>query len=179
MKGLSLVKRTLSRRGLLGSLLAAPLATACDPSTSTPRGRSQSNGRLDPDAALLRQAHDRELALLSAYDVALAAATLPSHTALVLTSVRAEHATHLQALGLPPSPAPTGTGVLPTDTAPSPTSSPGPAGTQLAKLLSTLSAAEGAAADGHQRGALMASRDLAGILAQLAASEASHPLVLR
>ncbi|MCU1674686.1 MAG: hypothetical protein JWN77_2799 [Frankiales bacterium] len=73
----------------------------------------------------------------------------PVHAAL-----RAEHVEHLRALG----------GVLPSVRPPRPDPQPVPA--------------ERAAAAGHAADALRASRELAGVLASLAASEASHPVAL-
>lgn len=108
----------------------------------------------DPDDLLRAAAVAREQSLLQQYDVALLVRPDP-----VLASVRAEHAAHLAALqGAAPSP--------------SPAPSPGPAS------AAALVTAERAAATAHAQAALVASRELAGLLASLAGSEASHAVVL-
>jgi hypothetical protein len=84
--------------------------------------------------------------------LALYDAAPPSATVL---AIRAEHEQHLAALG-----------------APSPAPSPATAAT------GSLVAAERAAAAAHAADALVASPQLAAVLASLAASEASHPVAL-
>jgi hypothetical protein len=104
---------------------------------------------VDPDIALRSAAVARERALLRAYDDALAA-----HPALAarLTPLRADHVIHLAALR-----------------APSATPIPAPllAGTPLHLL-------EKDTASAHAAAALLASRELAPVLASLAACESSH-----
>lgn len=139
----------LSRRALLGLAAAVPLA-ACTSSEGPPPPP-------DPDVLLRDAAAARERALVQQYDAALVA--LPD-LAAALAAVRAEHAEHLAALlGAQPSAAPS-------------------AGPAAPVTLTVLVAAEREAAAAHGQGALEASRELAGLLASLAASEASHPVVL-
>lgn len=162
----------LTRRAALLSAGAGLLA-AC---TSKPRPRTAP--AVDPDTALAAAAVARELALLAAYDEALA--TSPA-LAPRLAALRAEHVEHLRALGqVPASPGASGTPqASPTPASPTPAShasaSP-PAG--RAAVLLRLRALERAGADGHAGAALAASRRLAPVLASLAASEASHAAVL-
>ena len=98
----------------------------------------------------------REQGLVDAYGAALRA--LPEHTAL-LAPLLGDHAAHLAALGPAPSP--------------SPTRSPLPRAS-----LARLAALERSAAAQHARDALVASHELAALLASLAACEASHVAVL-
>lgn len=152
----------LTRRAALLSAGAGLLA-AC---TSKPRPRTAP--AVDPDTALAAAAVARELALLAAYDEALA--TSPA-LAPRLAALRAEHVEHLRALGqVPASPGASGT----PPASPTPTSAP--AG--RAAVLLRLRALERAGADGHAGAAMAASRRLAPVLASLAASEASHAAVL-
>lgn len=138
----------LSRRALLGLAAAVPLA-AC---TSSDEGPPPAP---DPDDLLRDAAVGRERALLRQYDAALVA--LPD-LAVTLAPVRAEHAQHLAALlGAEPS------------TTPAPV---------VPVTLAALVAAERQAAAAHGQAALEASRELAGLLASLSASEASHPVAL-
>jgi hypothetical protein len=141
----------LSRRALLGLVAALPLA-GCTGAQDPPPPP-------DPDDLLRAAAVEREQALLRAYDQALLA--LPA-LAPRLTAVRAEHAAHLAALtdADPPSPDP---------------SSPPPA---VAPTARSLVEAERAAGAAHAQAALEASRELAGLLAALSASELSHGVVL-
>jgi hypothetical protein len=116
---------------------------------------------VDPDVALKAAAVARERALLAAYDTALA--TVPALAAR-LAPLRAEHLAHLTALGA---------------TLPSPTPTPTPAGSGPAPVvLQQLKALERSSAQAHGNDALSASRELAPVLASLAASEASHGVVL-
>ena len=114
----------------------------------------------DPDDPLRAAAVARERTLLAMYDAA-AAGSGPADAA-VLQAVRAEHAEHLAALLGQPSPSPS------TAAAPSPTVATRP----------QLVAAERSAAQAHAAAAVTASPELAGLLASLAASEASHPVAL-
>lgn len=140
----------LSRRALLGLAATVPL-TACTSSDEGPPPLP------DPDDLLRDAAVGREQALLRQYDAALLA--LPD-LAPRLAPVRAEHAEHLAALlGAAPSAAPT--------------AAPGAPVT-----LAALAVAERQAAAAHGQAALEASRELAGLLASLSASEASHPVAL-
>jgi hypothetical protein len=163
-----------SRRAVLRAGLALPLLVACtgdqpDPGPPPPP---------DPDLALHDAAVTRERVLLDAYDAALLAA--PS-LALRLAPLRAEHAEHLLALDdADPAPAPSGS--------PSPSRSPSasasaappppPPPADPATVLAGLVALEAETATGHGAGAVDASRELAVVLATLAASEASHRVAL-
>lgn len=148
----------LSRRALLGLAAAVPLA-AC---TSEPEPAPPP----DPDDLLREAAVARERALLREYDAVLL--TLPALAAR-LTPLRAEHAEHLVALlGGPEPSAPA--------SAPAAPAVPPPA--TAAAALTGLVSAEREAAAGHRQAAVDASRELAAVLASLAASEASHPVVL-
>ncbi len=142
-----------TRRAVL-SAGAVGLVAACTRSRRPSSGRP---ARPDPDVALTAAAVDRELALLTAYDAALAATPA---LASRLAPLRAEHAEHLLALGA---------GRTPAD---SPASSP------TSSTLTSLGAAERAAAAAHATAALSASVRLAALLASLAASEASHQVAL-
>jgi hypothetical protein len=140
-----------SRRQLLQGAVLLPALAAC----SSPPGRPAAS---DPDVPLRAAAVDRERTLLAQYDAA--ASSSPPLAARVAV-VREEHARHLAAL----------LGQAPTA---SPATSPAAAAPTLAQLV----AAEHAAATAHAAGAVSASRPLAGLLASLAASEASHPVAL-
>lgn len=107
----------------------------------------------DPDDLLRDAAVARERALLAMYD---------GQTALspALAGVRAEHAEHLAAL-------------LGAATTAEPSAAP-----SAPVAVAALVAAEREAAAAHGSAALEASRELAGVLASLAASEASHAVVL-
>ena len=118
----------------------------------------------DPDDALRAAATARERDLLRAYDDALLAA--PSLAAR-LGPLRAEHAEHLRSLLGPAEPPP------PPSAAPVRAPRPAP-GAVLAGLVR----AEQAAAAAHAADVPAASRQLAGLLAVLSASEASHPVAL-
>jgi hypothetical protein len=152
-----LMSLTPSRRRVLqAALLApalAPVASACTSRPSQPEP-------VDPDVALRQAAVARERTLVDLY--AAAEGSSPARAAQ-LALVRAEHEQHLAALGAPSS---------------GPSASSGTARTLAAPLPRTLTAAERAAAQAHAADALLASRPLAAVLASLAASEASHPVVL-
>jgi hypothetical protein len=144
-----------SRRQVLSGTVVA-LSAAC---TSH---RADRPAPPDPDVALTADAVAREQALLDAYDAALGAD--PSLVA-ELGPYRADHAAHLAALR--PSAA-----ASPTPTA------PGPVPGQAARTRAGLAAAERAAAAAHATATTTASPRLAGLLASLAASEASHATLL-
>ena len=137
-----------SRRQLLAAAALLPVA-ACTTSDDRP-------ARVDPDDALRAAAVERERALLSSYDAVLAA--LPTLAAR-LAPLRAEHEQHLAALA-----------------APSP--SPSPSAAPTVRTVAQLVALERTTAAAHATDALSASRELAMVLASLAASEASHPVGL-
>lgn len=142
------------RRRVLQAALALPLLSACRarPAPPVPAGP-------DPDVRLRAAAVEREGTLVRAYDEALVA-DLSSRWA----ALRAEHLEHLAALGAPAAASAAAT-------------PPRRAGTR-APSVAALAEAERRAAAGHAQDALVASRALAGLLAALAASEASHPVAL-
>ena len=152
-----------TRRSVLLVGVASAL-TACS------RGAARPAAAIDPDVALTQSAVARERALLAAYDEAVVA--LPA-LATRLVPLRAEHAAHLAALLSPPvsgSPSPSGPPTqLPVSAA---------TATSAAATLARLADLERAAATAHTSGAVVASRRLAPLLASLAASEASHVVVL-
>lgn len=116
----------------------------------------------DPDLARADEAAERERRLLAAYD---AAVVLAPQLSAQLTPLRAQHAEHLAALGVPERLPP----ALP---APPPLPSDPPA------LLAALAELERDTATVHGDAAVLAGRGLAVVLASLAASEASHPVAL-
>lgn len=157
-----------TRRAVL-SAGAVGLVAACTRSHRPPSaGRP---ARPDPDVALTAAAVDRELALLAAYDAALAATPA---LASRLAPLRAEHAEHLSALGSGPArkstPSPA--------TDPAPDAGPGGTGPRGVQARRSLVTVELAAAAAHAAAALTASARLAAVLASLAASEASHQVAL-
>lgn len=134
------------------AVLAAPFALAAAACTGKGNSRQEPN----PDAGVVRQAQDRERSLIVAYDAALA--VTPADP--VIRQVRSDHLAHLRALGGRPATAPL-----------SPAPSSGSAG--------ALDAVEDAAAAASQAAALAArSGATAQLLASIAASEASHVVLL-
>ncbi len=156
---------TLSRRS---ALAAAGLlgAAACTGASPAPAPRP-----VDPDVALRQDAISRERALLARYDALLAAD--PALRAR-LAPVRSEHERHLEALGQPP--APSGSAVAPA--VPSAVAPAVPSATAGTPTLAALIQAERTTATAHAAATATASPGLAAVLAQLAASEASHPVAL-
>ena len=151
---------TVSRRALLGGGLA--LLTGCTQDIGPPPPP-------DPDDLLRAAAVERERSLLAEYDAVLL--VLPG-LANRLTPLRAQHAEHLLAL----------TGSASPSAAPSSSATPAPQvppPATAAAALAGLITAERSAGDAHGAAALEASRELAGLLAALAASEHSHPVELR
>ncbi len=155
-----------SRRELLGLLLVTGCSAAPTPPAPPPPP-------VDPDLALRAAAAVREQVLLRAYDAALLAA--PSLTSR-LTPLRAEHAEHLAALA-ERSRASAAPAVSPT-APPAPAPSPAVPVPDSRTVLAGLVRAERTAATGHAADVAAASRALAGLLAALSASEASHPVAL-
>lgn len=151
-----------TRRAVL-SAGAVGLVAACTPARRAPGAVRPA--RPDPDVALTAAAVDRELALLTAYDAALAAAPA---LASRLAPLRAEHAEHLRALGAGPAGNPTA----------SPAPAPAPARGAGGQARSSLATAERTAAAAHAAASVTASARLAAVLASLAASEASHQVAL-
>ena len=145
----------------LGGGLSLTACTRTDSSDPLPPDEDV-DASVDPDGQVRAAALTRERALLAAYDAALLA---PTSSAGLLRRLRAEHAEHLAALGDDPaaSPAPSGS--------PAASATPSPS---RARGLTALRAAERSAARGHARDALGASRQLAPLLASLAAAETSH-----
>ena len=145
-----------SRRAVLLTGLVVPLAACTRAAAPGPRP-------VEPDVALRSAAAGREVALLSAYDRALATASRAR--APGLAALRGEHADHLTALG--------GASPGPGASAPAPAAPAAPSPT-TADLL----AAEAAAQAAHATGVSAASRALAGVLATLSAAEAAHAVAL-
>ena len=155
-----------TRRSVLtgGLLLAVPgVLSAC--TAEAPPARPQP---VDPDVALRAAAVARERQLLARYDALL---QQQPDLAPRLSPVRAEHAEHLTALGEAEQP---GTG---SPTTPPPPTVPPPTATDPGGLPGLVQA-ERAAAAAHVAATSSASAVLAAVLAQLAASEASHPVAL-
>jgi hypothetical protein len=152
----------LSRRALLQLALGGSLLVAC---TSEPEPPPPP----DPDDVLRDAAAARERALLREYDAVLLA--LPMLSARLLP-LRGEHAEHLLALTGPER---SGSATPAASAVPAPAVPP-PA--TAAAALAGLVTAEREAAAAHGAAALEASRELAGLLASLSASEQSHPVVL-
>lgn len=122
----------------------------------------------DSDTLLRRRAAAAEMRLLAGYDAALR-----RHPCLraTLSPLRAEHAAHLSALrgaGTPSAPAPSARA----------STSARSAQASAPSAVRGLVAAERAAARARARDCLGASPQLAGLLASIGASEASHLLVL-
>ena len=165
------------------ALLAVSGLTGCTSGGPDREAAAPTPAPVDPDDALRAAAVERERALLRDYDAVLLA--LPELAAR-LAPVRGHHDEHLTALLGPPAGS---SSASPTSTAPasaSPTSSipgatgsaAGPVPTDAPAAVARLVAAERAAAEGHARDCLAASRRLAGVLASLSASELSHPVAL-
>lgn len=159
---------TVGRRGVLGVALLIPACSSPAPPPVPPAPLP-----VDPDVALRRAAVDRELALLRAYDAALD--SLPA-LAATLAAVRAEHTVHLAALEPAAGPGSDPTPPVPTPPVPTTPVPATPASRRAA--VRALSAQERRAAAEHARDAAAASRDLAVVLASLAASESAHLLTL-
>ena len=147
---------------MLAGLALAGLAGACEAGTPAPAPDPASPTPPPPDALLAELVDERSL--LATYDRAIA-----RHPALRarLAGPRADHAEHVGALErlltAPPSASPVPVGV------------PG----TTAGALAALRSAERAASNARASAALTASADRAGVLASIAASEATHGLVLR
>lgn len=152
-----------TRRAVL-SAGAVGLVAAC--TARRPPGAVRP-ARPHPDVALTAAAVSRELALLTAYDAALAATPA---LASRLAPLRAEHAEHLRALGAGPAGNPTAS--------PAPAPAPEPARGAGGQARSSLATAERTAAAAHAAATVTASARLAAVLASLAASEASHQVAL-
>jgi hypothetical protein len=142
-----------SRRRLLQAAALAPVVAAC-----TSNGSDEPEP-VDPDVAIRASAIARERALIGQYRAA--AASSSAQVASKIAGLAEQHEQHLAALGAP-SPGPTPSGAT----------------TLALPTLTRLAAAEHAAAAAHATAALHASSSLAALLASLAASEASHAVVL-
>ncbi|HVM28289.1 MAG TPA: hypothetical protein VM433_11560 [Mycobacteriales bacterium] len=170
-------RRTVLTGGL--ALLAGGGLAGC---TSLP-GRSEPDGppAPHPDVVLADQAALRERRLIAAYDAVMQRAP---ELAERLAPLRAQHAEHLAALGVPALPAPAAAPAAAAPTA-EPTGPPTPAPVappplpdDPAALLPALADLERRAATAHAGAAVRSGRGLAVVLASAAASEASHPLAL-
>ncbi len=146
-----------TRRQLLTGAagLSALSLTAC---TGT-----RDSALVDRDTVLRTAAAEREWTLLAAYDAALSRA-VPADRAR-LAALRAEHAEHLTAL-------------VPSTASPTPTRPPTSPPTSPVPDLAALRALERTTAAEHAGGAVAAGWALAGVLASLSASEASHAVAL-
>lgn len=145
-----------SRRRLLQAALLSPALAACTSRRSEPEPEH-------PDVGLRAAAIARERALIERYRAA--AASSSSAVATRIVGLAAEHEAHLAALG-------------PVSATASPTATPSAATLIRVPTLAALVAAERAASAAHAAAALTASRQLAAVLGSLAASEASHVVVL-
>jgi hypothetical protein len=141
-----------SRRRLLQAAVLSPVVAACTREPSTPK-------TVSPDVALRAAAVARERALIERYRAA--AASSSSDVATRTAGLVEQHEQHLTALRAPTA-------------APTPSNAPAP----TVPTLVQLAAEERAAARAHAAAALQASRPLAAVLASLAASAASHAVVL-
>lgn len=155
----ALIGPGMTRRTLLAASLLPLVACTSDPEPAPAP---------DPDDLLREQAVERELSLLRDYDAVLL--VLPDLAPRV-GPLRAEHVEHLTALS---GAAPESAGPSAAPSAGAPLAAPLTPGAALAGLI----AAERAAAAAHGSHALQASRQLAGLLAALSASEQSHPVAL-
>lgn len=158
--------RGLTRReGLIALALVAPagILAAC---TGSAEPSPPSASASAPPEDLAAEVAGEESALISTYDVVLAAATgLSDEAAALLTLIRDQHAQHLEALG--------GTAV-PT------TSSESPSPVTVDAAIANLMAAEREAARSRIRACVAADEpDLARLLTFIGASEASHVPALR
>ncbi len=160
------------RREVLGAALGAAglvLVAGCTSAPAThPRPRPTPTGP-DPQVADL----DNERVLLASYD-----AVLRAHPTLAgrLRAIRADHAAHVTALSRMLAPAPGHRRPTASSTAPAPTPPPVPADPVAA--LGALRAAERSAAAARTRSCLSAATDRAATLGSIAASEASHEVLL-
>lgn len=160
------------RRDLLGAALGTAglaLVAGCT-GTPPPRPRpSPTPTGPDPQLADL----ENEQALLAAYD-----ATLRAHPKLAdrLRPVRADHAAHAAALRRLLTPAGGRRRTSASPTPPAPTVSPVPA--DPAAALAALRTAEQSAYAARTRACLAAATDRAALLGSIAASEASHGVLL-
>jgi hypothetical protein len=149
------------RRRVLAGLALAGLAAACRAGAPAPEPAPASTA--PPPDPLLAELVD-ERSLLATYDVAIT-----RHPGLrpALSGPRADHAEHVAALQR----------LLPAtlSASPVPVGVPGTPAAALAALRS----AERAASNARAAAALTAPADRAGVLASIAASEATHELVLR
>jgi hypothetical protein len=161
------VRADLTRRSVLaaGGTAVPLLAAGCKGV-----GALGTPPRPRPEVAVLRSAIGAEQAMIARYHQAITAA--PS-LAATLAPVLSQHQAHLAALRarlIEPA------GSTQRHRAPRP---PGPAPAAPAAALAQLAAAEDAAAAALTRRLATVSPSLAQLLASVAASEASHALVLR
>lgn len=155
-----------TRRAVLAgatAALAAPLLSAC-----TEAGGREAP-RLPDDVVAADRAAYRERRLVAAYDAALLLA--PQLTDR-LAPLRADHAAHLDALGVPEAPAPTAAAPT-TSASPAPVTAP-PLPPEPGALLAALADLERRTATVHGSAAVLGGRGVGAVLAALSASEASH-----
>lgn len=160
----------LTRRDLLAVGALLPLAACTTPDAPPLRA-------VDPDVALRAAAVTREQALLSLYDEAVAA--LPDQA--LWTQLRADHATHLTRLledPADPSDSPSDSPSASASPGASATGTTAPAARPVPVLRRELLVLTRSTAREHAAAVPAASRDLAAVLASLAACESSHAAVL-
>jgi hypothetical protein len=153
----------LSRRRVLAGLaLVGAGAVACEPGGGTPAAPAPTTPP-PPDPLLAELVDERALLLL--HD-----AVTRRHPALKakLAGPRADHAEHVTALER----------LLGTTPAPSASAPPVGVPATPAKALAALRSAERAATNARAAAALTETGDRAGLLASIAASEATHQVVL-
>jgi hypothetical protein len=151
----------VGRRGLLGAVVVAALAAGCRDHAGAPAAAPTTP---PPDPALAAALH-RELTLLAAYDQAIASAPV---LAGPLAALRADHASHRDALLA--AGARRSAGV----TAPATPTLPPPGPRRRAAVLRRLATAEQAASAAHAASCVSAARDVAPLLGSLAACEHAH-----
>lgn len=175
-----------TRRTVLGAAAVALLAPALAGCTQA-GDVAPATPPVPADVVAADRAAGRERVLLATYDAAL---LIAPQLADRLLPLRADHAAHLLALGLPEQPEPaaapsTAASAGPAATAPGASAAPSPPPvaapplpSEPEALLAALAELERRAAVGHANAAVRAGRGVGAVLASLAASEASHELVL-
>jgi hypothetical protein len=164
------VRADLRRRSVLAAaMMAVPLVAAGCKGVGA-LGTPPEPG---PDVAMLRGAIGTEQALIARYRSAMAGSPGLAGTLSPLLAQHREHLTRLTSMLIEPP----GRSASPQAT-PSPASTPAP-GSGPAATLAALEAAESAAARSLAGRLALAPPALAQLMASIAASEASHALLLR
>ena len=156
----------VSRRSLLA--LAAGAAVAVAGCSSDPAPVPSSSSPPDPDEALAATVASDESQLIELYDATIAA--FPALAAMI-TTIREEHAAHVEAVR--PQ------GATPPTTTPSASTAPVVAGTQQVALANLIDAERRATGQRTQACEVAGSTHTARLLALIAASEAGHVEFLR